>query len=64
MNAVISLEQIRVIRSSEEKISRKEELRQFFRQHVLDYAELDQDNSGIEEFEKAFIEEDGATKRS
>jgi hypothetical protein len=62
MNAVISLEKARL--QLQENMSRKEELRNFFNLNVLDYAELSEDKSGVDEFENAFIKNDDVTKRS
>jgi hypothetical protein len=64
MDAVISLEQAKKHTYNEEKLSRQEELKRFFNLNVLDYAELGEDKSGINEFEDAFINYDDVTKRS
>ena len=64
MDAVISLEQAKKHMWSEEKITKREELKRFFNLNVLDYTELGEDKSGIDEFENAFIKNDDVTKRS
>lgn len=64
MDAVISLEQAKRYRLRDEELTKKEELRRFFNINVLDYVELSEDNSGVDEFESAFIKNDDVTKRS
>ena len=66
MDAVISLKEFKVNTKSIEtpKLSRKEELKNFFKRNVMDYTEICEDKSGIDEFENAFIKKDDVTKRS
>lgn len=61
MNAVISLgDKKKTYLKGRE--SKTDELKRFF--NVLDYVELSEDKSGIDEFEDAFIKYDEVTKRS